>query len=175
MKTTIRYLISVIIFGFLIVVFFLFISSRYSVFFGLRTFNVLTGSMVPKIQIGSLVITRPMPDYPVGTIITFNRANITVTHRIVGMKNGEFITKGDANKIADLQLVNKKDVIGEDILIIPNAGKIIDFIKSIPGFIIFIVIPTIIFIVFEAIEFKREWEKEVEKKVLRRIEEAKQT
>ena len=175
MKTIIRFLISFLIFGFLIVVFFLFISSRYSVFYGLRTFNVLTGSMVPKIQIGSLVITKPMPDYPVGTIITFTRGAITVTHRIVGTKNGEFITKGDANKIADLQLVNKKDVIGEDVLIMPNAGKIIDFIKSVPGFIVIIVIPTIIFIFFEALEFKREWEKEVEKKVLKKLEEAKQT
>lgn len=174
MKTIIKFTFSFILFGFLIVVLFLFISSRFPIFFGVRTFDVVTGSMVPNIQIGSLVITKPLPSYPLGTIITFNRGTITVTHRIIGTKNGQFITKGDANKIADLQLVNKKDVIGEDYFIIPNVGKIITFIKSVPGFIVFIAIPALIFIVFEAIEFKKEWEKEVEKKLLKKMEEAKQ-
>jgi len=174
MKKFLKLITSIVLYSALIIVLFLFISSRFPLIFGLRSFDVLTGSMEPKIHVGSLVITKPASTFKIGEIITFNRGSITVTHRIAGLKDGKFITKGDANKIADSELVKQSDIIGQDAIIIPYFGKFITFLKTAPGFTIFIVLPTLIFIFFQIIEFKREWEKEVEKKVLKKIREAQQ-
>src|SRR6185437_10678354 len=142
-------IIIIFIFALMPIVLFLLISSRSSILFGLRTFTVLTGSMEPRIHVASMVIVAPAASYALGDIITFNRGSITVTHRIAGMKNGAFITKGDANKIADPQLVSPKDIIGKDYVIIPVVGRFTEFLKTPLGFSIFIGLPTIIFVGFE--------------------------
>lgn len=146
------------------------ISSRFS-FYGYHTYNVKTGSMEPVIPIGSLVLVHSGA-YAIGDIITFNRGPITVTHRIHAIKNGQFQTKGDANKIADPELVYRSDTIGKDLLIVPYIGSFVDYIKTIPGFIIFVAIPICIYIAFEIRFIKNEFEKEVKKKVLSDIKPA---
>lgn len=151
---------------------FVLVTSRTSVIFGLRTFTVLTGSMEQKIPVASMVITVPSSSYKVGNIITFNRGNITVTHRIVAMKGNMFQTKGDANKTADPQLVSKSSVIGKDYLIIPYIGRFTEFIKTIPGFMIFIFIPIFIFIGFELVSIKKEIEKQTEIRIRKEYEHA---
>jgi len=166
----IKTIIAVFIFTIIPIVLFLLITSRTSLLFGLRSYTVLTGSMVPRIPILSMVLVRPLPTYAVGDIITFNRGDITVTHRIAAIKNGDFQTKGDANKVADSELVNKSDVIGEDFLIIPYIGKFTQFLKSVPGFIIFIAIPILLFIGLELMSIKKEIEKQTEIRVRRQIE-----
>ena len=153
------------------IVLYVLITSRTSIFFGNRTFTVLTGSMEPKIHVASIVMTAPASSYKVGDIISFTRGNITVTHRIVAIKGNMFQTKGDANKVADPQLVNKLAIIGKDFLIIPYIGRFTEFIKTVPGFIIFIVLPTFIYIGFEIKTIKTEWEKEIEKKLLKKFSE----
>jgi len=144
------------------------LSSRFAVL-GFRSYTVVTGSMEPNVHTGSVVFTLPSKNYRVGDIITFNREKISVTHRIIAIKNGQYQTKGDANKIADVGLVNKVDVIGKDFLIIPYLGRFTGFLKTVPGFIIFIFIPTMIYILLEVRVIKKEWEKEIEKKVLNKI------
>ncbi|HSX09987.1 MAG TPA: signal peptidase I [Candidatus Saccharimonadales bacterium] len=164
MKEFLKIIISIFFFILFGLVVFTLISSRFSVY-GYHSYNVMTGSMTPNIPIGSLVLVHP-GSYAVGDIITFNRGPITVTHRLVGQKNNQYITKGDANKIADPELVNKNDVIGKDLLIIPFIGKFVDYLKTAPGFIIFVAIPILIYIAFEIQFIKNEFEKEVKKKVL---------
>jgi len=163
-------IIAMFIFTIIPVVLFLLITSRSSVLFGVRTYTVLTGSMVPQIPVLSMVLSVPQPSYQIGNIITFNRGSITVTHRIVGMKNGEFQTRGDANSIADPELVPHSMVIGKDVLIVPYIGKFTEFLKTVPGFAIFIAVPILIFIGFELMNMKKEIEKQTEIRVRKQLE-----
>jgi len=167
---TLKTIIAVFIFTFIPIVLFLLITSQSSVLLGLRSYTVLTGSMVPRIPILSMVFVKPESSYQVGDIITFNRGDITVTHRIHAIVNGEFQTKGDANKVADPELVKKSAVIGKDFMIVPYIGKLTQFLKTVQGFIIFIAIPILVFIGFELMNIKKEIEKQTEIRVRKQIE-----
>lgn len=169
MRTTIKItsgVLQIALFASIIFLFFTFLSARLSVF-GLRSFTVITGSMEPKIKVGSVVFTKSFEDYKIGNVITFNRGNLSITHRIAGLKNGGYVTKGDANEAADREIVYKSNVVGRDVFIVPFLGKFVAFLKTPPGFSLFIGVPIIIYIILEARVFKREWEKEIEKRVLR--------
>lgn len=150
-------------------VIFLLVTSRTNLIFGIRSYVVESGSMRPTLPVGSIVFTEPKSDYQIGQIITFKRGNISVTHRIVGKKDGKFQTKGDANKEVDPQLVNKSDVIGKDIYILPYAGFITNFIKTVPGFLIVIVLPNVVFIGFEIWNIKEEYRKHIERKIMKEL------
>jgi signal peptidase len=76
------------------------------VFFGLRPFVVVSGSMEPTISTGSIAITRPVKTdgLQIGDVIAFNPssdAGLPIVHRIVKIeeRNGirYFTTRGDAN------------------------------------------------------------------------------
>jgi signal peptidase I len=168
-------LVVLFIFILIPIILFVLITSHTSAIFGIRSFDVLTGSMEPKIHTGSMVFSKTVLSYQIGDVITFKRGDITVTHRIVGIKNNQFVTKGDANKAQDPQLVSKFNVIGRVFITIPNVGKLIGFIKTIPGFIIFIGLPTFIFIGFEAKTIMQEWKKEIEKRLLGKLKEVGET
>lgn len=161
------FVLQVILFATIILLFITFLSAKFSVM-GLRSFTVATGSMEPKIHVGSIVFTKPFSEYKIGNILTFNRGRITVTHRIVGKENGGFITKGDANNSPDKIIVTQNSIVGRDILIIPYMGKFINFFKSPFGFMLFIFIPITAYIILEARVFKKEWEIEAERKSIER-------
>lgn len=171
MKDIHKVVLYTFIFAVLPIIAFLLITSRTSLLFGIRTFVVMTGSMRPAIGVDSLVFTTPSSEYNIGDVITFPRGNITITHRIISIKNNQFEVKGDANNAPDPILVSKSTVIGKTLFIIPYLGKITSFIKTIPGFILLIVIPTLSFIFFEAKTIKEEWEKEIEKKLVKKLHE----
>lgn len=138
---------------------------------GVRSFVVQTGSMEPEIPVGSLIYVVPQSQYVTNEVITFKRGDMAVTHRIVGVKGENFETKGDANPAADSSLVKKADVYGRNQLLIPEVGKLINFLKTLPGFMLLVVLPTLVFVGFEARSMKMEWEKQLEKKILARLKE----
>ena len=83
---------------------------------GYQTYHVVSGSMEPEIPVGSLVLAKAKEpaDIIVGDIIVFRRAGSVVTHRVVEkkMEDEQFITKGDANEINDLQPVSFRELLG---------------------------------------------------------------
>lgn len=172
MKKIAKIILKFISAGFIVLIipatFFTLLTSRTSALMGVRSFTVVTGSMQPAIKIGSIVFTFPSANYHIGDIITFNRGKISVTHRIVGENQNGFRTQGDANDVADPQLVARKEVIGKDVLIVPYLGKLAVFFKTPLGFVVSLLVPTLIFIGLEFNTIKKEWEKELEKKILRK-------
>lgn len=140
---------------------------------GFKSFVVLTGSMSPLIPAGSVVYSRSIDNYGKGDIITFEQNGVTVTHRVVNKiteNNATFYeTRGDANNVTDSESVPSKDVVGKVELFVPLIGKLIMFLKTLPGFFTLIILPTLIFVGFELFNIRKEIEKEVEKKLLRRI------
>ncbi len=186
LKGVVEGVFTAVVFVFIPVILLTLLSSRTTLLGGLHSFTVLTGSMSPLITTGSVVYTLPSVNPQVGDIITFKRGDINVTHRIVDTvdksgkhisplvgdlkNNGEIFykTKGDANNTVDTELVSRDRIIGTVLFHFPELGKFASFIKSLPGFLSLIVLPTVMFIGFELWNIKREIEKEVEKKTLRK-------
>jgi len=166
MKKAVKIILSLFIFLLLPVIIFVLITSHSAVLGGIRSYDVMTGSMEPVLRVGSMVFTRPAPAYQVGDVITFKRGNITVTHRIFETKDNQFITKGDANKSPDPQPVAKSQIVGKNFLTVPNIGKLTNFVKTIPGFLLIIILPLFIYIGFELNTIKEEYKKEIRKQVL---------
>ena len=112
--------------------------------FGYKFYVVLTGSMTPTIAPGDLVIVKDVEPSQVktGDIITFasaNSKNIT-THRVQSVKNDkgiEFVTKGDANNVTDLNPVAQKYLIGR---VVSHVDKIGIAMQSIQNHLMQIVI-----------------------------------
>ncbi len=174
-KKTIQILLSVFILVVLPIVIFTFITSRWAIIAGIQSFTVLSGSMQPTLPVGSLIFSQSRPTYTKGDIISFeNASQQTVTHRIYSVitKDGviSYQTKGDANNAVDSSLVGTKDVIGAEIFSLPMAGYIIYFLKSPLGFFSSIIFPITVFLVFEFWNLKKEIEKEVEKKIMARMQ-----
>ena len=126
------------------------------------TFNayvVLTGSMLPDIQVYDVVVTKKVDakDLKEGDIITFASSdtrflNTIITHRIIKKyydsetKTYTFQTKGDNNNVADSALVQSNNIYGKVILKIPKLGYLQEFLASDGGWIIVILIPCLIVI-----------------------------
>jgi len=128
---------------------------------------VTSGSMSPTIKTGAIVAIKPAVAYKVGDIITFKTGKAErdiVTHRIVGEKEGKFITQGDANNIADIKPVEQKQIIGRMFLTIPYAGYAANFARSKLGFMLLILIPALLIIGGEARKIFQEVQKMQQKK-----------
>lgn len=120
---------------------------------GFRPMTVLSGSMVPVFNPGDLIVAKTIDPQTVkkGDIITFDVDSRTVvTHRVVDIvhQNGKiyFRTKGDANNVADPDLVRSTQLVGEYTFKIPYAGYLSSFARSTKGFILLIVIPIILLV-----------------------------
>ena len=136
---------------------------------------ILTGSMEPALPVGAVVLTRQSPAYNKNDVIAFTKDDKTITHRVVEVENKNNVlsykTRGDANNVDDIDLVRKDTVLGKMYFSIPYLGFFVLYLKTVPGFLIFIVLPSIIYIIFEIFHIKKEMTKEIEKKLLQNIKE----
>ena len=133
---------------------------------GLQVFTVLSGSMEPTYQTGSLIYVDEV-DYKTlkeGDVITYMlNENTIATHRIVEVvPNGddptvlEFRTKGDANDTVDGSLVHYKNIIGSPVFAIPKMGYLANYIQTPPGMYIAIAMGIIlVFLIFIPDFFKK--------------------
>ncbi|WP_229594946.1 signal peptidase I SipW [Rossellomorea vietnamensis] len=116
--------------------------------FGKQIKTVLSGSMEPGIQTGSIIAVKPggdMTRFKKGDVITFKQEeNMLVTHRVAEvMKSGDHImykTKGDNNDAADLEPVLSENVVGEYTgFTIPYLGYFMNIMNSKNGAFLFII------------------------------------
>ena len=82
----------------------------------LEIYEVQTGSMEDGIQVGDYILINKRSNYKVNDVITFERDDGYITHRIVSIEEDKIITKGDANNTED-DAIDKKSVIGKVIII----------------------------------------------------------
>ena len=117
---------------------------------------VQSGSMQPEIKMGSIVAIKPVDDYKIGDVITFQivRNREPITHRIYDIKvvEGEprYITKGDANNAPDQREISQREIIGKVLFDIPYLGFVVNFAQKPLGFSLIIIIPSAIIIFDEA-------------------------
>lgn len=91
---------------------------------GFGSFVVLSGSMEPVIQTGSLIYVQDTDDYEEGDIITFTEGDETVTHRIIGNTPEGFVTKGETQSV-DSWRIEQRQIHGEYLGSIPLYGYLL--------------------------------------------------
>ena len=84
-------------------------------------------SMEPTINIGDMVVFGPAEgllsgEIAAGTIVTYQKGNSPVTHRVIAVEGDSLITKGDASEDPDSQPVPISEVSGVYLFRIPYVG-----------------------------------------------------
>ncbi|UQX88762.1 signal peptidase I [Jatrophihabitans telluris] len=104
---------------------------------GYRLYVVHTGSMMPTLMPGDVVLDRPADRVPVrGEIITFRHSDVVtdvVTHRVVSTNRGLIQTKGDANTSADVWDIRPNQVQGVVHTKIAKLGYLLVFLQQPAG------------------------------------------
>ena len=60
-----------------------------------------------------------------------------------------FTTKGDNNDVADTHIISDGDIVGKYLFALPQMGKVMDFLSSSMGFLIVIVLPMLLFFIYQ--------------------------
>ena len=108
---------------------------------GGHTLTVLSGSMAPRLPVGSVVVDKPADPATlrVDDIITYELGDDLITHRIVAIKQTAdgplFTTQGDANEIADTKPVAASQIRGRLWYVVPYIGTVRGFLLSRAGLI----------------------------------------
>ena len=137
--------------------------------FGVMPMIVLTDSMYPDIQSGDLVFAKTVDakEVKVGDVISFfdpavSHQQSVVTHRVTAIDTEgslAFTTKGDANNTADKMPVPAENLIGVYIGRIGGAGNVAMFMQSTTGFVICVVLPIALFVLYDFLR-RKAYEKE---------------
>ncbi|MFY0544549.1 signal peptidase I [Brevibacillus sp. H7] len=118
--------------------------------FGNELMVVLSGSMAPTFNTGSIVAVKAVPieEIQKGDIVTFkDKDNVTVTHRVVDIQKGKLNTKGDANDGNDANPITPDRVIGKVQYWVPLVGYLISFVQSKTGMLLFLTVPGVYLII----------------------------
>lgn len=133
--------------------------------FGYIPLSVESDSMKPTFKKGDLIVIKEVEDlYDLkkGDVITYwtiiDGKRVKNTHRIAEINeegnSRSFIMKGDNNSVNDEDPVLPGDIIGKwNDFKIGSAGKAMDFLRTKKGFFICIVVPMILFFLFELYKF----------------------
>jgi len=103
-------------------------------------------SMEPRFERGDLVLVRKRASYGVGDLVLYDAhtGGMRVFHRIVAVKNGRFVTKGDNNDFLDPIQPAPGDVLGELWISVPGAGKAVVWAKQPVNLAILLVLLTFV-------------------------------
>lgn len=145
--------------------------------FGYTLNTIQSQSMEPKLHKGDMIIGKVVdentPEFKVGDVVIYTTTQETddetseyvlICHRIVKTKveNGTtyYLTKGDNNDVSDLKTfgwLTSDKIVGvyENSeykgTLLSGVGSIYDFLKSFWGFFFVIVLPMIIFFIYELV------------------------
>lgn len=144
-------------------------------FAGVVPLIVLTDSMYPDIKSGDLIFTKTVDsdDIEVGDTISFTdpagNGTSIVTHKVIEIYEEEgvtyFRTKGINNNTEDKIAVPEDKLIGEYTgFRIAKAGKVALFMQTLPGLIICVVVPILLFVGYDVIR-RRMYDKKNESDV----------
>jgi signal peptidase I len=147
----------------LVLLIFYSVGSNTTFFNGYNSYLVQSGSMEPTISIGDLLITHKKSIYQKSDVVTFysQETNRIVTHRIIDTKegkDGQFITKGDANNEEDEYQISNSNIIGKVVFKIPKLGFLINFAQSAIGLTILILVPAAGLIFNEIVKITKKFE-----------------
>ena len=118
---------------------------------GYTPLTVASDSMSPTFRAGDLIIIRKCDPQTLkeGDIVTFhtiiNNEFALNTHRITEIQDlggaRNYVTKGDNNELAD--------IVGKYVCHLAGFGKVMSFLSSSLGFLLVIVLPLLIFFIYQ--------------------------
>lgn len=123
---------------------------------------VRSDSMQPTISSGDMVFTgrpnRPLAgEVAPGKIITFQRHDGLVTHRVESIEGDTVYTKGDALEDTDPWSISRFfDIKGCYMFHIPYVGLVSSFVKTRTGWFACIILPAILLVGFIARDIAKE-------------------
>ena len=104
---------------------------------GYEIYEVVSGSMEPEIPVGSVIYVKAAQPQEVeaGDVIAFQKDGSVITHRVEENHyvEGEFITKGDANREEDVEPVAYGSLIGKVERHVPVLGIVMSLLASNTG------------------------------------------
>lgn len=129
--------------------------------FGYQLKSVLSGSMEPIFQTGSIIAVKPLndeakADLKKGDIITFKDSQEQlITHRITKVISEDssltFETKGDNNQTKDLDPVLSQNVVAQySNFTIPYIGYLLNYASTKEGTALLLIVPGILLILYAA-------------------------
>lgn len=121
---------------------------------------VKSDSMAPTFRAGDLIFIKKCDTSTLkeGDIICFHtiidNEYALNTHRIQKIEESgdarSYTTLGDNNNgIADTHIISDGDIVGKYVGHLQNAGKVMDFLSSSMGFLIVIVLPMLLFFIYQ--------------------------
>lgn len=126
---------------------------------GFTPMIVESDSMAPTFYAGDLIFIKKCDTAALkeGDVITFhtiiNNEYALNTHRIESITemNGvrSYTTKGDNNDMADTHVISDGDIVGKYVNKLSGFGKIMEFLSSSMGFLIVIVLPLLLFFIYQ--------------------------
>lgn len=128
--------------------------------FGYTPMAVQSDSMAPTFEKGDLIFVKKCDTskLEVGDIICFHtlidNQYALNTHRIEKIEEtaGEsrsYTTRGDNNQTSDQHIISDGDIVGRYVGHLAKVGKVMDFLSSSVGFLIVIVIPMLLFFIYQ--------------------------
>ncbi|MDR0917382.1 MAG: signal peptidase I [Oscillospiraceae bacterium] len=122
--------------------------------FGYSYLNVLTGSMEPDIETGSLVVVSARAPYGVGDTVTFESGGVRpVTHRIVSINGDVIRTQGVANNTPDAP-ITRDAIRGKVVRVLPGVGNLLTALREPDGLLFLLsVVIAVLFLPRYIIEF----------------------
>lgn len=131
--------------------------------FGYKFFIVQTDSMSDTFRAGDIVIVNEIDPTTLvaGDIITFisqneDSFNETITHKIRSLtkdENGEpaFVTYGTTTDSDDETVVTYPYILGKYSFHLPWIGRFFQFLKTTPGYIVCILVPFLLLMVYNGV------------------------
>ena len=126
---------------------------------GYTPLTVASDSMSPTFRAGDLIIIRKCDPETLkeGDIVTFhtiiNNEFALNTHRITEIQDlggaRSYVTKGDNNELADIHMIADGDIVGRYVCHLAGFGKVMSFLSSSLGFLLVIVLPLLIFFIYQ--------------------------
>lgn len=145
---------------------------------GYKFYYIVTGSMEPTIPTNSLTLVNTKEkDYEVGDIITFYFSDSPVdgvpnTHRIISIVEEDgysgYVTQGDANPTADMEVVTQENIVGEVVWYVGSAstiGILVEFVGTQGGFLFLILLPILWITIGAMRSFIREYKNLIREEV----------
>ncbi|UCB42872.1 MAG: signal peptidase I [Dehalococcoidales bacterium] len=110
-------------------------------------------SMAPVINVGDMVVTGPVEgplggEIKPGIIVTYQDGSSSVTHRVIAVEGDSLITKGDASEDPDSSSVPISEIGGVYLFRIPYIGYLSDFMRTTVGWLVVVIVPAILLVVF---------------------------
>ena len=128
---------------------------------GYHPVGVLSGSMVPTLNVGDVAVTRAAApaELKIGDVVTFRANSGFITHRIIDIEEspgGRLLrTQGDANATPDTELIPASAVVAKLSYRIPRIGFIMNFADTDMGMISLIAGPLVLLLLMWAREYDK--------------------